>query len=404
MCLRRGLGANACWHLAATDSRREIRPLVRLVGTGQPRYGWPTSASKRGHAVSSTVRVPCTKVVLLLLGLCRQRELVHADASPDSGSSTGRRLPAIPLEEHEGWLYFRWTGLRGGTGMVGVPADNPGLVAALRRAITNPRAYVELVAILAMAALLGGHQGEWRLERVAELLYGRRRYARGRDRSYDASHRERQLPGIRGWLELLQHAYWQLDTGETAPRKNKGKGHQPVRQLTGSLVQVEQHHHASASLRLHDALAADLRSSAFAVVVPAAYFLLPRKDHHNPHGNTPSLATRARIRLAGAIAARWRAATGQAVSGEELLGTWAALDLGRVADRNRLRAWVDIAQEELTACAALEGPGLATAPTFQRRALRTLFHLGLRPRAASIFVAKPPAPPQRSPARARAPS
>lgn len=338
----------------------------------------------------SSVRLPTSKLVLLLLGLCRQLPREHESDRP---------TPDEPhLEERDGWLYYRWTGLRGGAGMVGVPANNPTLLAALRRAVTSPRAYVELAAILAMLAALGDRHGAWCLERVAELLYGKRLYARGLDKS----HRERQLPPIKGWLALLEHGYWTLDVGEapaTGKRRKKGG---PVGPITGSLVQIEHHRRGSSTARAHDALAEDLRT--FAVVVPAALFLLPRKEHHNRWGNTPSLATRARMRLAGAIAARWRSQTGQAVSGEELLGVWAGLDLQRVSTRGRLRSWVSAAEDELMTAAAAEAPGLSERPAFERQPLVTRFRLLLHPRSvdhkpAALGGSTPPRP-----GRARAPS
>lgn len=337
----------------------------------------------------SKVRLPTSKLVLLLLGLCRQPRR--------SEVGDGRAEDEVELEERDGWLYRRWVGLRGGIGMVGVPADNETLVAALRRTVGAPRAYVELAAILAMLAALGGRQGAWCLERVAELLYGKRLYAKG----HDKSHRERQLPPIKGWLALLEHGYWQLDVGDPSrPAKRKRKSSDGIRTLSGSLLRIEQHRHGSATAHVADGLAADLRGG-FAVLVPAALFLLPRKDHHNPWGNTPSLATRARLRLAGAIASKWRAQTGQVVSGEELLEVWAALDVGRVAERGRVRAWVSAAEDELLAAADHDGPGLAERPAFERAPLATRFRLLLQPRRPATAPA--PAHPLARPGRARSP-
>lgn len=338
----------------------------------------------------SKVRLPTSKLVLLLLGLCRQ---------PRRSGIAGRGGDGeAELEERDGWLYRRWTGLRGGVGMVGVPSDNDTLVAALRRTVGAPRAYVELAAILAMLAALGGRHGAWCLERVAELLYGKRLYAKG----HDKSHRERQLPPIKGWLALLEHGYWQLDVGETSqPAKRRRKGSEGVRTLTGSLLRIEQHRHGSATAHVDEALAADLRGG-FAVLVPAALFLLPRKDHHNPWGNTPSLATRARLRVAGAIASKWRAQTGQVVSGQELLEVWAALDVGRVQERGRVRAWVSAAEDELLSAADEDGPGLAERPAFERVPLATRFRLFLQPTRPAPPVPPPANLPGR-PGRARSP-
>lgn len=294
----------------------------------------------------TSVRLPTSKLVLLLLALCRQQ-------------------PEARFEKRDGWLYYRWTGIRGGQGMVGVPADNPNLVDALRRTTTETRSFVELAAILVCLATLGGVSGAWCLERVAELLYGKR---------LPKSHRERQLPPLKGWLALLEHGYWQLDTGEGGGGRRGTKRPTPAIRITGSLLTVVQHTRCSATATASPSLAEDLRS-AFSVVVPAALLLLPNRDHHNPWGNTPGLAARARIRLAGAIAGRWRSSTSQPVRAEELLGQWAALDLAPVRKRRRLRAWVRAAESELAGTASTGGPGLQTSPAWERQPLRTLFHL-----------------------------
>ena len=76
------------------------------------------------------------------------------------------------------------------------------------------------------------------------------------------------------------------------------------------------------------------------VLVPATTFRLAQPGHRNPEGNTASLATRARVRIAAALAGRWRPARAQRVRLVELLESWAGVELGPLR-RRREATWCD---------------------------------------------------------------
>lgn len=314
------------------------------------------------------VRLPTDKLALLLGGLCAE--------------GPARQ----PVEERDGWLFFRWEGLAGGQGQVGIRADDVECRAALERASTEPRAFVEFWAVLVRLLELDGKVGEWRLERVAELLYGPRS---------ESSHRERQLPGLHGWVALLERGWWQLDaTVEAKADRRRGKGRPASYGGTfagGPLIEVERTSRCRATVRLAPALAG-LRTRAY-VEVPAATFRLPQDGHQNPDGNRPSLAVRARTRIGAALAGRWRQRTAQPVALEEVLVRFAGVDLSRATRRRRQASWFDALTADLAAAWRGGGVGLAERAAPRRPVLRSLMRLVL------------PVPPAgRGPVGARAPA
>ena len=255
------------------------------------------------------VRLPTSKLALLLLGLGFQRQGAELETSADSQ-----------------WVSYRWTGPRGGNAMVSVEAAEPELVAILERIVSTPAAFVELAALLVALATHAGVVGGWAYERAAELLYGPRT---------PKSHRGREVPRLRNWLRLMAEGWWRIDIEEPAPKARKGRAPKPPARtrIDGPLLRID-----GRTLHPGEALAGALRSAMFATV-PVSIFLLVRGDHHNPHGNLPSIAAQARMRIGAAIAARWRDATGQRVRAEELLEDWAGLDLAPVRERRRTRTW-----------------------------------------------------------------
>ncbi len=274
------------------------------------------------------VRLPTSKLVLLLLALCFQR----------------RGGPGV--EEADGWVTYRWLGPRGGNALVSVPADRPDLVATLQRVVSTPVAFIQLAAVLVALALHADVEGGWAYERVAELLHGPRTRK---------SHRAREIPPLRAWLTLMADACWRIDL-EEAPggaRARRKRPQAPARiQIDGPLLSVE-----GTTVRLGKELAAALRSAMF-VTVPASLFLLSRLGHANPQGNFPSVAARARMRIAAAVAGRWRQANGRRIRPEELFEQWAGIDLEPVRRRRRVRSWTRALEAELTETATAGGPGL----------------------------------------------
>ena len=295
------------------------------------------------------VRLPTTKLALLLLGLCHQRS-EPAPAEREQGEAgEGRRrrrkgadfLETSPDGE---WLSYRWSGPRGGDAMVSVRAADAELVTVLRRVLTTPAAFVELAALLAALAAHADIAGGWAYERVAELLYGRRTAN---------SHRGRETPRLRDWVRLMAEGWWRIDLTEPAAAPKGRKGQRPKAptrvEVDGPLLTVE-----GRTVRAGATLAATLHSAMF-VTLPANAFLLTRRGHHNPHGNLPSIAARARTLIGAAIVARWRDATGQRVRAEELLTEWAGLDLHPVRERRRVRTWTDMLQTVLGATPSAVG-------------------------------------------------
>ncbi|MFP5319456.1 MAG: hypothetical protein ACLGI2_14340 [Acidimicrobiia bacterium] len=275
------------------------------------------------------LRLPTGKVVLLLLGLCRQGR------GPE------------PLEDRgDGRLWFRWTGLRGGAGAVGVVDDDVEALEALRRASTSARSYVELLAVLACVLMLANAGGQWTLERIAALLYGTRT---------SSSHRARQLPGIKGFLALLERGYFQLvvPADKVARSTTKASAGEVI---AGQLISLERVPGGRArTVRPLPAFLAALGS--FTVVVPSSFFALADVGHRNPQGNLPGLAMKARLRLAAAIAARWRRNQPQAMRTDELLRDFAGVDMDRVIRRRHVREWVEEAWRVLKLAKTI-GPGL----------------------------------------------
>ena len=255
------------------------------------------------------VRLPTSKLALLLLGLCFQRQESQLETSPNGD-----------------WVSYRWSGPRGGNAMLSVKAQDADLVAILERVVSTPAAFVELAALLVALAAHAGIVGGWAYERAAELLYGPRTRR---------SHRGREVPRLRNWLRLMAEGWWRIDIEEPAPKARRGRTPKPPprTRIDGPLLSID-----GRTVHPGDALAGALRSAMFATV-PVSIFLLTRGDHHNPHGNLPSIAALARMRIGAAIAARWRDATGQRVRAEELLEDWAGLDLAPVRERRRTRTW-----------------------------------------------------------------
>lgn len=288
--------------------------------TGEP------GAARADPSPVSDLRLPTGKVALLLLGLCRQGQALE------------------PIDDRgDGRLWFRWQGLRGvGEAAVGILADDEEALEALRRAPGAVRSYVELLAVLSCVHSLANADGQWRLERIASLLYGPRT---------PSSHRARQLPGIRGWLALLERGYFQL----AVPAD---KGSRPATDvIAGQLLTMERSAsgHARTVRPLPDLLAA---LGSFTVLVPGAYFALADDGHHNPEGNLPGLPMKARLRLAAAVAARWRRNQPQAMRTDELLRDFAGVDCERVQRRRHVPQWTEELWRVLKRAKEI-GPGLA---------------------------------------------
>jgi hypothetical protein len=297
------------------------------------------------------LRVPTGDQAWLLLALCRRDE-AHQ-----------------PYEQAGGWAWYRWEDSEGRVGEVGLrTADHPEhthqdelAAQALTSAPLRQRSLVELAAVLSRLLELDGAERRWRLERVAELLYGP---------AQRSSHRERQLPPLHGWLALLERGHWRLGASQSPSRRRRSKASRPSCP-PGPLVTIERLTRCSATARLDPGFAASLASAV--VEVPAETFRLPQDGHRNPHGNRPSLATRARVRVAAARAhSRHR---GAELKLEQLLADHAGVDLAPVSRRRRLATWFDVLTADLAAIRARLGVGLAAVPKRARHILATALRL-----------------------------
>ena len=304
-----------------------------------------------------------------------------------------------PYTVVDGWAWYRWEDPAGHVGHVGLRTpEHPDhtkadelATRALAAAATCQRAYVELAALLSRLVKLDGAERQWRLERVAELLYGPAR---------PNSHRERQLPPLHGWLALMERGRWSLDTTPAANR-NRAQRRSSVKASAldppgnaRPLVSIERATRCSATARLDPGFATSLGTSV--VEVPDHTFRLPQLGHTNPHGNRPSLATRARVRLGAAIAYR-RHRGEQPIHLEHLLVDYAGVDITPVARRRRLATWFDVLTEDLAATRGRLGVGLAAVPRRARHVLHTTLRLLAPehltgPRLASAAATQPLAP------------
>lgn len=320
--------------------------------TAPPRPPPPSAVdppARRAPESAGLVALPTGDQAQLLFALCRR-----GDAR-------------LPYEEVDGWAWYRWEDADGRGGRVGLrTAAHPehteadDLAArALSEAPRRDRSLVELAALVARLLELDGTEGCWRMERVAELLYGP---------ATPSSHRERQLPPLHRWLALLERGRWCLGGAAPANRaqRRSGSSRPPTPGGGGPLLRIERATRVSATVRLDPGLAQSLRE-AF-VEVPPETFRLPQEGHSNRHGNRPSLATRARARVAAALA---YSPGGPAIDLECLLTRHAGIDLAPATRRRRLATWLDDLSADLVAIGRRFGVGLASAPARARRVLST---------------------------------
>lgn len=339
-----------------------------------PRPPPPSAAdppARRAPEGADLVALPTGDSARLLFALCRRGET------------------RAPYEEVDGWAWYRWEDADGRGGRVGLrTAAHPehteadDLAAqALSEAPRRDRSLVELAALVARLLELDGADGSWRLERVAELLYGP---------ATPSSHRERQLPPLHRWLALLERGRWCLGGATPANRaQRRSRSIRPQPSAAGGpLLRVERATRVSATVHLDPGLAQSLRA-AF-VEVPPETFRLPQEGHSNRYGNRPSLATRARARVAAALAYR---PGGPATDLECLLTRHAGIDLGPPTRRRRLATWLDDLSADLVAIGRRFGVGLAAAPARARRVLSTALSLVAPPHCVPRLPVPPGVPP-----------
>ena len=265
--------------------------------------------------------------------------------------------------------------------------------AVVQLVLQQDRSYDELAAILARLLELDGCDGQWRWQRVGELLYGRR------------SHPERHNPALRAWLVLLERGLWQL--GLSAPARSVNKSRNRTRANAAppkggrGLLHLERLNRSSATVRLDPAFAAELRAATSEL--PAHVFRLRLEDRPNPEGNLPTRATRARARLGAALAC-WAhqppGPEGLNARLNDVLERYGGVDIDRVARRRHLAQWADDLLEHLVAAASQLGAGLARLPARAGRVVDTVVRLGrARPPQPASAPTAPTVPPRAPPLR-----
>lgn len=352
------------------------------MSAASPRPPPPEADEARASRASEgpdQLGLPAGSTAILLSALCHP-------------GFTGR-----PYAVADGWAWYRWEHPDGGTGHVGLrTAEHPDhteaddlAAQALAEAPTRHKGFGELAALVTRLVELDGVERQWKLERVAELLYGPAR---------PSSHRERQLPPLHRWLALMERGLWRLDAPAPVNRAGRRSGtRRPSASVpTGAqpLLSIERATRCSATVRLDPRFAE--RMATTVVAVPSETFRLPQDGHHNPHGNRPSLATRVRTRIGAVYAYALRHGVDEPLDLGRLLERYAGVDLAPVTRRRRLATWFDDLTADLAATGARLGVGLATLPKRARRVLATALHL-VAP------IAQPPRQPASAATQARAP-
>jgi hypothetical protein len=311
------------------------------------------------------LRLSSAKPVHVLLGLFKRGplEFVLDEDSPE-------------------WSYASWEGgAMGGAGYVWIPTplltaseleqlrsgetsvpafdSDPGSVLwlTLQRIRRDEADNLRMQALLAVLWELHGRPGAFCLERVAELLHGRRDQMRSR---------ARKTPAIDRLVRLMAHGRFVLDaSAKPLPRgakRPKGDRERYTGTVRGPLLEIEYATARTKTVRLNDQLYQSMTNGPFSVV-SAEIFRLDIKGHHNPQGNRPSLASRARIRLGFCHYGRARESAArnglmQRVRAEAMVGVWAGLQADVIVGRGRMRAFEDALLEEAPRAEAFGGPRL----------------------------------------------
>jgi hypothetical protein len=345
----------------ASKSRRSARRRTGPPGPGG-RYTPPKDQA-------DYARLPTSKLARLLLELFRQ----------------GDALPGEP--DADGTVRFSWSADALGTGSVAVPAGDDQLLELIGAARSDSHLWVELAALLTVLLQVDGVAGAFRPDQVLELTLSAPthppptlqslnagRSELGKPAKPDRHHPERHRPHVRALLRLLAEADWQITLSHNDADL--------VGWVDGPLVDLADPNAdgapqtATLVAGVHQAL------GVFTTLVPRRAYRLRDRKHSNPEGNLPSRACRARIRLAGAMAQRWRAHTGRRVSMQEIIETFAGIDSGRFGRRGRLVSLLQHGLDELADHYQAGGAGLAAVPPLerlQRPLLRLLVSLVMPP-------------------------
>jgi hypothetical protein len=282
-----------------------------------------------------TIRLDTHKVVDVL------------DAFFDGEPLVGERVK----DDDRALLYFAWRGTRGGQGALWIDAADAELVETVRLCRSDSTMWVRARTLLARAIELHAREGEFHLERTAEVLHGRRDQQR--------SHRERELRPLHALVRLFTEGIWLIDAPitSTPPRQRKRAAARLAYggRLEGPLFRVERKNRRTATV-FADELRRVLRPAGgamapFVDVQPEALRLSSR--HRNARGRCSTRGEHSRVKARSLIYARWR--QGRKSAGSEvqrirfvdLLERWCGIPVEGTHRSRRLAAMVDQLCDEL---------------------------------------------------------
>ena len=346
----------------------------------------------------STLLLPAGPALQLLFGLCRRGE---------------------PLEIHHvarGWAFYRWGGLDGGVGWVGLRTeDHPDHCEAddrahraLLRASTTDRSLVELAVIVARLHELNGLVRGWWWRRVTRVLYPEQSEALA----------DRHNPEIQDWLALLERGWLFLGLRShpslpPGPVSRRGRVPEPT---PTALVRLEGAGGGRRGTVHLDPSFATVLGAAL-VEVPVQLYAFVDPGSPNPEGTLPARPTRARLRVATALAAaaRHQQELGGARPGDESTDgprdevpleqvlAHGGIDARPVQRRRHVLAWGLALRDELRDAYTALGAVVAEVADRAGGILKSILVLGSTVRVALARRSSPPQLAAPAPAGPRAP-
>lgn len=319
----------------------------------------------------------------------------------------GRELELLPDPQGTGMLYVQWDGSHGGGGVVWVNSDCPICLEALRRARSDPFQGLRARHLLTALVERSGVERGWHLEQAARRCHGPRDQKR--------SHRERHLPPLHLLMHLFEHGQFVLD-GRVKPRPERStakprRGRKPDRRATyggehqGPLIRLQRHNRRTATVHVLEPLLGLLRSGPYLDVDDHQVDLNVTR-HHNPRGDRPTRAERARIRMGIFDFARMRGWMPgrprplQPVDATDLLRRFAGVNVERIQQRRRTAVYLDVLLDDARALYRDGGIGIVEDP--ERGGDRILLRLtSPTPRTPAAAPKRPAVRPRPAPQAAR---
>lgn len=224
----------------------------------------------------------------------------------------------------DGRLRYSWS-WRNDAGTLTLPPGAEGAMEALKRAHRNPRALLELVAVVATAL---EYQGAWHYERVLEYL------GQGGSRPGKS-----QRTPLRDWVTLLTEGQFEFSGIPAMPVFDKDYDGLFPTEL-GDRLNDGKETRTKGRRKKEDGEPPAPRMTRHGILVPGDMLFI--RPTPNPDSNAVTGAERARLRLAATFYIQWRP-NRQRVKLSDFLSTWAGLDQRRHSDA----LWFTAAEDEL---------------------------------------------------------